>query len=119
MTTTKNRLRANFQYLMGYLGIVFDLVLLHNAAALTAGYQLALWARLPVESRQTLALETGIQNSGLGLILIFNFFDGLGGWRWWPGGGACGTLSPASACPFTGEIDTCRCSLRSPRDDSF
>jgi Predicted Na+-dependent transporter len=80
-------LRANFRYLVGYLGVVFDLVLIHNAAALTAGYQLAFWTRLPVESRQTLALETGIQNSGLGLILIFNFFDGLGGMAlvagWW------------------------------------
>ena len=80
-------LRANFRYLVGYLGTVFDLVLLHNAAALTAGYQLAYWTRLPVNSRRTLALETGIQNSGLGLILIFNFFDGLGGMAlvagWW------------------------------------
>ncbi|PQJ35138.1 symporter [Salinibacter sp. 10B] len=80
-------LRANFDYLIGYLGVVFDLVLLHNALALAAGYQLAYWAHLPVPDRQTLALETGIQNSGLGLILIFNFFDGLGGMAvvagWW------------------------------------
>jgi len=80
-------LRANFQYLMGYLGVVFDLVLLHNAAALVTGYQLAAWTGLPRPDRQTLALETGIQNSGLGLILIFNFFDGLGGMAvvagWW------------------------------------
>lgn len=80
-------LRANFQYLMGYLGVVFDLVLLHNTAALVAGYQLAYWTNLSTETRQTLALETGIQNSGLGLILIFNFFDGLGGMAivagWW------------------------------------
>ena len=80
-------LRANFDYLIGYLGVVFDLVLLHNALALAAGYQLAYWTHLPVPDRQTLALETGIQNSGLGLILIFNFFDGLGGMAvvagWW------------------------------------
>jgi BASS family bile acid:Na+ symporter len=80
-------LRANFQYLVGYLGAVFHLVLLHNAAALAVGYQLGVWTGLPRPSRQTLALETGIQNSGLGLILIFNFFDGLGGMAlvagWW------------------------------------
>lgn len=39
------------------------------------------------ENQQTLALETGIQNSGLGLILVFAFFDGLGGMAvvaaWW------------------------------------
>jgi BASS family bile acid:Na+ symporter len=80
-------LRANFQYLMGYVGVVFDLVLIHNAVALGAGYQLGYWTNLPRGTRQTLALETGIQNSGLGLILIFNFFDGLGGMAlvagWW------------------------------------
>ena len=80
-------LRANFQYLIGYLDAVFGLVLIHNGAALAAGYQLAFWANLPRATRQTLALETGIQNSGLGLILIFNFFDGLGGMAlvagWW------------------------------------
>ena len=80
-------LRANFQYLVGYVGVVFDLVLIHNGVALMAGYQLAYWTRLPRKDRQTLALETGIQNSGLGLILIFNFFDGLGGMAvvaaWW------------------------------------
>ena len=34
-----------------------------------------------------MSIECGIQNSGLGLILIFNFFDGLGGMAivaaWW------------------------------------
>jgi len=33
------------------------------------------------------SIETGIQNSGLGLILVFNFFGGLGGMAitaaWW------------------------------------
>jgi BASS family bile acid:Na+ symporter len=80
-------LRANFQYLVGYLGAVFNLVLIHNGVALAAGYQFAYWTDLPTEDRQTLALETGIQNLGLGLILIFNFFDGLGGMAvvaaWW------------------------------------
>ena len=28
---------------------------------------------------RTVTIETGIQNSGLGLLLIFTFFDGLGG----------------------------------------
>ncbi|MFB6231218.1 MAG: bile acid:sodium symporter family protein [Salinibacter sp.] len=78
---------ANFRYLVGYVGVVFDLVLIHNALALAAGYQFAYWTDLPTNDRRTLALETGIQNSGLGLILVFNFFDGLGGMAvvagWW------------------------------------
>jgi len=34
--------------------------------------------RLPEADRRALAIETGIHNSGLGLVLIFNFFDGSG-----------------------------------------
>ena len=37
--------------------------------------------------RRAITFEMGIQNSGLGLILIFNFFNGLGGMAivtaWW------------------------------------
>lgn len=80
-------LMANYDYLIGYITVVFDLVLAHNTIALTAGYLLASGAGLTIASRRTLALETGIQNSGLGLILIFNFFDGIGGMAlvagWW------------------------------------
>lgn len=80
-------LASNFGPLIGYLEVVFGLVLLHNALALSTGYALGTAARVPVTDRRTLAIETGIQNSGLGLILIFNFFDGLGGMAlvagWW------------------------------------
>ena len=78
---------ANFQHLMRYVGVVFNLVLIHNAVALVTGHQLGAACGLSTRTRRTLALETGIQNSGLGLILIFNFFDGLGGMAlvaaWW------------------------------------
>ena len=80
-------LMNNFTPLIGYLGTVFGLVLAHNATALTTGYVLGTAAGLPTRDRRTLAIETGIQNSGLGLILIFNFFGGLGGMAlvagWW------------------------------------
>jgi BASS family bile acid:Na+ symporter len=37
--------------------------------------------------RRAVSIEVGIQNSGLGLILVFNFFGGLGGMAitaaWW------------------------------------
>jgi BASS family bile acid:Na+ symporter len=43
--------------------------------------------KLSIEDRKSITVETGIQNSGLGLLLIFNFFDGLGGMAliaaWW------------------------------------
>ncbi len=80
-------LARNVTPLVGHLDTVFGLVLVHNAAALAAGYGLSAAAGLPVRDRRTLAIETGIQNSGLGLILTFNFFGGLGGMAlvagWW------------------------------------
>jgi BASS family bile acid:Na+ symporter len=48
---------------------------------------MAYLAGLPERDRRAVSIECGIQNSGLGLILIFNFFDGLGGMAvvtaWW------------------------------------
>ena len=42
---------------------------------------------LPTRDRRAISLEVGVQNSGLGLALIFNFFAGLGGTAmvaaWW------------------------------------
>ena len=78
---------GNFENIVNYLHIVFLIVLVHNSLALLTGY---LWAKGNGLSRQdarAISIETGIQNSGLGLILIFNFFHGLGGMAmiaaWW------------------------------------
>ncbi|MCB0587446.1 MAG: bile acid:sodium symporter family protein [Phaeodactylibacter sp.] len=78
---------GNFDNIVKYLHVVFLLVLVHNASALLTGYW---WAKSNGLSRQdarAISIETGIQNSGLGLILIFNFFNGLGGMAmiaaWW------------------------------------
>ncbi|MDZ7807650.1 MAG: hypothetical protein U5K71_11110 [Gracilimonas sp.] len=55
--------------------------------ALTSGYSLGVIFTSSRKDRKSIAIETGIQNSGLGLLLIFNFFDGLGGMAlvaaWW------------------------------------
>lgn len=80
-------LAANWHYFLAYVGVVVGVVLLHNAAALTTGYGLAWGAGLKEADRRAVSIECGIQNSGLGLILIFNFFDGIGGMAivaaWW------------------------------------
>ena len=57
-----------------YAGILSCLVvvIIHNAVALGSGYFGGKWARVPVRDRRSLTIETGIQNSGLGLALIFN-----------------------------------------------
>lgn len=78
---------ANIDNIANYLHLVFLLVFTHNALALLGGYTLANGSGLPQRDARAISLETGIQNSGLGLILIFNFFDGLGGMAliaaWW------------------------------------
>ncbi|MCB0560847.1 MAG: bile acid:sodium symporter family protein [Lewinellaceae bacterium] len=77
----------NFENIVNYLHVVFLIVLVHNASALFTGYW---WAKSNGLSRQdarAISIETGIQNSALGLILVFNFFGGLGGMAmitaWW------------------------------------
>ncbi len=80
-------LAANWQYFRDYVGFVVLAVFLHNALALTTGYFAARFAGLAERDRRAVSIEVGIQNSALGLILIFNFFDGLGGMAivtaWW------------------------------------
>lgn len=72
-------LAANWSFFLGYVGQVAVLVVLHNSIALGTGFTLATLARLSDYDRRSITIETGIQNSGLGLILIFAFFGGLGG----------------------------------------
>lgn len=78
---------ANFDLFLKYIHLVILLVLAHNAIAITAGYQMGRVFKLDEQDKRSIAIETGIQNSGLGLILIFSFFDGLGGMAivaaWW------------------------------------
>lgn len=80
-------LAANWRYFLDYVGFVVFAVFLHNGLALLTGYFAAKAAGLPERDRRAVSIEVGIQNSALGLILIFNFFDGLGGMAivtaWW------------------------------------
>ncbi|HNT51155.1 MAG TPA: bile acid:sodium symporter family protein [Cyclobacteriaceae bacterium] len=59
-----------------HLGNVFWIVLLHNGLALTAAYYFSKALKNTEDINRTVAIETGIQNSGLALILIFTFFNG-------------------------------------------
>jgi len=78
---------GNYQLFMAYIGAIFLWVLAHNFLGLAGGFLTAKLARLPFRDVKTIAIETGIQNSGLGLVLIFSFFSGLGGMAlltaWW------------------------------------
>lgn len=70
---------GNFDLFLTYIGVIFFWVFLHNLFALSAGFLTAKLGRLALWDQKTLTLETGIQNSGLGLVLIFTYFEGLGG----------------------------------------
>lgn len=75
------------EYLTPAILPVLFIVIVHNAMALGLGYTVARLLRLPTRDRRAISLEVGVQNSGLGLALIFNFFAGLGGTAmvaaWW------------------------------------
>ena len=78
---------GNWTNFVKYIGYVVFAVMIHNALALSTGYFSARALRLPVRDAKAVSIETGIQNSALGLILIFDFFNKLGGMAlvaaWW------------------------------------
>ncbi len=62
----------NIDSFVNYIGAIFLLVLLHNAAIILVGYRWAKAWKLPQSDRRSVALEMGIQNTGLGLVLLLN-----------------------------------------------
>ena len=72
-------LATNWDVFRKYAAQFADIVIAHNTLAILLGFTTAVVLRLDRYSRRSIAIETGIQNSGLGLLLIFTFFDGLGG----------------------------------------
>ena len=69
----------NFNAFTSNIRSVIWIVILHNALAICIGYIASKALKVAEYDRRAITIEIGIQNSGLGLILIFNFFDGLGG----------------------------------------
>jgi BASS family bile acid:Na+ symporter len=65
-------LSANFDHFMRFIHLVFIIVLIHNGLALATGFYTATFFKLPIIDRRTVTIETGIQNSGLALVLMFN-----------------------------------------------
>lgn len=80
---------ANRSFLGAILIPIGFIVFLLNIQTLFTGYIVGLIGRVPRADRRSLSIETGIQNSGLALILIFNpkLFDANGGMAimaaWW------------------------------------
>lgn len=78
---------GNWQQFLQNVGYVAFAVALHNASALGLGYATARMLGCHRYDARAISIEVGIQNSALALVLIFGFFDGLGGMAiiaaWW------------------------------------
>jgi BASS family bile acid:Na+ symporter len=69
----------NFAQFISHFHLFFWLVVAHNALALAIGYGCARLSGLPGADRRAITLEVGIQNSALGLVIIFTFFPEASG----------------------------------------
>ena len=61
---------GNLDVFMTCIRYIFLVVLLHNLLALGIGFGTSTLLKLPYKDRRTITIETGIQNSGLGLVLL-------------------------------------------------
>ncbi len=61
---------GNMDAFLKCIKYIFVIVLIHNLLALSTGFSVASIFKLPRRDRRTLTIETGIQNSGLGLVLL-------------------------------------------------
>lgn len=63
---------SNYDHFLKHIGWIFLIVLIHNGIAFSSGFGMATLGKLNSQNRRTISIETGIQNSALGLVLIFN-----------------------------------------------
>lgn len=77
----------NIDIFYAYYDYIIYLVFFHNAIAIGSGYLFSKLMGNKEEDNRTISIETGIQNSALGLVIIFGFFGGNGGMAiitaWW------------------------------------
>jgi BASS family bile acid:Na+ symporter len=89
MTFIVGALMANLEYIPGYILPIAVIVFFLNSQTMLTGYLVGTIGKVSRADRRTLSIETGIQNSGLALVLIFNpnLFGAIGGMAfmaaWW------------------------------------
>ena len=80
-------IKGNWDNILKYVGSIFFIVLIHNALAFLLGFSWAKLMKMSIPNTKAISIETGIQNSGLALIIALNFFSDLGGMAlvaaWW------------------------------------
>lgn len=78
---------SNLGAFKDHIAVVAIAVFLQDTMALSLGYGIGAAFRLPERSRRAITFEVGVRNAGLGLGIVFSFFDGLGGMAmvagWW------------------------------------
>jgi BASS family bile acid:Na+ symporter len=78
---------SNFNTFTSYIHYIVVIVFLQNLIALGTGFITGTLLKVPNRDRRAITIEIGIQNSGLGLALAFEFFSDLGGvalvCAWW------------------------------------
>lgn len=77
----------NWDVFIAHIGVVMIAVAVHDALAMALGYGIGRAAKLSTASTQAMTFEVGVRNAGLGLLLVFTYYDGLGGMAlaaaWW------------------------------------
>lgn len=77
----------NFDVFKQHILSIFWIVFFHNGLGLLSAYYVSSFLKNKESVNRSVAIETGIQNSGLGLVLIFTFFQGNGSMAlvaaWW------------------------------------
>lgn len=63
---------GNFSTFVKCIAFIFLIVFVHNLLALGIGFGTCTLLKTPYKDRRTITIETGIQNSGLGLALLLN-----------------------------------------------
>lgn len=80
-------LSANFDLFLQYITLTAILVCIQNAMAIGIGFWGSHFSGLSNKDARTIAIEVGIQNSGLGLLLFFQYLNMYGGvgivTAWW------------------------------------
>ncbi len=66
----------NFDVFKDFILLLAPVVFLHNAVGLVSAYSFAKIFKLQESDCRSVAIETGIQNTGLALVIIFSFFQG-------------------------------------------
>jgi bile acid:Na+ symporter, BASS family len=70
---------SNTDIFFQYASRILGLVVVHNVLAFGAGWALARLLGLGSADTRAIALETGIQNAAVALVLVYAHFQGLGG----------------------------------------